>query len=63
MKEQLAKALEDQDGGAFASTDRILQAVFFRRAPQQGGAQPLGPARVVCLDERRGATRRPASAL
>jgi hypothetical protein len=55
MKDQLAKALEDQDGGAFASTDRILQASFFRRAPLQAGTLPLGTARVVRLDERRSA--------
>jgi hypothetical protein len=58
MKDQLAKALEDQGGEALgASTDRILEAAFFRRAPLQAGTLPIGTARVVRLDERRLAGR------
>lgn len=61
MKDQLAKALEDDGGeGQLAPSDRILRAAFFRRAPLQAGTQPVfgitpAPkgARVVSLDGRR----------
>lgn len=60
MKDQLAKALED-DGGEehHAPSDRILRAAFFRRAPLQAGTQPVfgitpAPkgARVISLEGR-----------
>lgn len=54
MKEQLAKALEDHDDALGASSERILRAAFFRRAPLQAGTKPVAEGRVVRLDERRG---------
>ena len=64
MKDQLAKALElDEGEGHHAPSDRILQASFFRRAPLQAGTQPvfgIAPApkgaRVIPLGERRRGT-------